>query len=83
MEYLQYSYFTKRSCKFFYRVLNLVISRIPSILYLAVKEDKAILVVLNLVISGIPSIFKGGMFYMIKNIVLNLVINGIPSIQKK
>ena len=37
-------------------VLNLIITGIPSILYLAVKEDKEILVVLNLIITGIPSI---------------------------
>ena len=42
-------------------VLNLVINGIPSILYLAVKEDKAILV-LNLVINGIPSILYLSLF---------------------
>ena len=67
----------------YFKVLNLVISGIPSIL----KEIKIKytgnqrFAVLNLVISGIPSI-RNQRFANEMNIldVLNLVISGIPSI---
>ena len=56
MEYLQYN---GRNTKTYgnIRVLNLVISGIPSIL-VSFKGTKERVIVLNLVISGIPSILK-------------------------
>ena len=80
MEYLQYEEFGgyRRNCT---RVLNLVISGIPSI-----PKEGSILslqdLVLNLVISGIPSIRKNEIICNEHNYyVLNLVISGIPSIR--
>ena len=65
------------------KVLNLVISGIPSILRTSVDNVQADgSVVLNLVISGIPSIHRRIQKETIRIFfVLNLVISGIPSIQ--
>ena len=63
------------------RVLNLVISGIPSIRFKGSKERVVIGNVLNLVISGIPSILEDRKITEQElREVLNLVISGIPSI---
>ena len=63
------------------KVLNLVISGIPSILTNPMSEDWKDFSVLNLVISGIPSILGLTIdFATLALPVLNLVISGIPSI---
>ena len=62
------------------RVLNLVISGIPSIQKQSMRIPKDRLLVLNLVISGIPSIHSKNFCGYTTGRVLNLVISGIPSI---
>ena len=67
-----------------FKVLNLVINGLPSILRDASFEMvTAPIVVLNLVINGLPSIplvLKDLYFCNFCCFVLNLVINGLPSI---
>ena len=63
-----------------YKVLNLIITGIPSILLNGdgVNSDSK---VLNLIITGIPSILRNDRFLLNKvEKVLNLIITGIPSI---
>ena len=79
MEYLQYVR-KERSFRNDGRVLNLVISGIPSIpswRSICRKKEEW---VLNLVISGIPSILVVARYQKGIQPVLNLVISGIPSI---
>ena len=62
------------------KVLNLIITGIPSIQVVVLVKGLVNLKVLNLIITGIPSIPKrrlGGRYYVN---VLNLIITGIPSI---
>ena len=61
------------------RVLNLIITGIPSILggFNMIKFKKG---VLNLIITGIPSIHEVEKVYDKWSNVLNLIITGIPSI---
>ena len=63
-----------------YKVLNLIITGIPSILLFSLPRLLSSLV-LNLIITGIPSILNTAeIFVEIGPGVLNLIITGIPSI---
>ena len=65
-----------------FKVLNLVINGMPSILRKALRCRGCAKCVLNLVINGMPSILKyiNNIMEVIQMEVLNLVINGMPSI---
>ena len=67
----------KMGCK---KVLNLIITGIPSILSSEIAKIYLAVKVLNLIITGIPSILIDKDGAVIKDYVLNLIITGIPSI---
>ena len=62
-----------------YKVLNLIITGIPSIPQIGRLTLNTVWV-LNLIITGIPSILVERIWFQNVNIVLNLIITGIPSI---
>ena len=63
------------------RVLNLVISGMPSIRCRIWQNSRVYPIVLNLVISGMPSILSQTVcIHLTISSVLNLVISGMPSI---
>ena len=82
MEYLQYIGEDNHvPMLLWYRVLNLIINGIPSILSKEENMYISLIEVLNLIINGIPSIQRCSKSCYDCFKVLNLIINGIPSIR--